>query len=107
MYISPKISFQSTHEVAGGREDLKSLIEDKWLSDTEVTSFIQEHNSLWHVFIIYISIHDPLKFICKKIDTYRSMKKAKTFADLLVKGIHKDIRGHLKSNRHALNFCQN
>ena len=107
MYISPKIPFHKPSETVGKPEDLKLLTEDKWLMNTEVKYHLQEKRSLWYLTMIYVSTNNPLKFICRKIDTYNSEKKAKTFAKILQRGIRKDARGTLKTNRNAFNFCDN
>lgn len=107
MYISPNIPFHSTAEIPGKRSDFKLLEEDSWLMNTEVLYLLQEKKSLWHLTMIYVSTKNPLKFICKKIDTYNSRKKAETFAKILQRGIRKDARGTLKTNRNAIHFCDN
>lgn len=107
MFISPDIPFYSTSETPGEKLDFKLLKEDKWLINTEVKYLLQEKKSQWHLTMVYIAIENPLKFICKKIDVYNSEKKATTFANILQRSIRKDIRGTLKTNRNAFNFCDN
>lgn len=107
MYISPDIPMGSTSEKPGLPIDLKLLMEDRWLADTEVRYFIQKRKSLWHLSMLYISIYDPLKLICRKIDFYHSEHKALTFAQIFQRGIRKDARGTLKINKDAFNFCDN
>ncbi|MEM9547368.1 MAG: hypothetical protein AAGA77_15420 [Bacteroidota bacterium] len=107
MYISSDIPFWKPVDVLGDIRDLKLLEEDKWLMDTEVKYNLSEKRSLWILTMIYISIHNPFKFICKKIDIYNSEKKAETFAKILQRGIRKDARGTLKTNHNAFNICQN
>lgn len=107
MYISPDIPFWKPVDVIGDIGDLKLLREDKWLMDTEVKYILKEKNGLWFLTMIYISIQNPFRFICKKIDVYNSEKKAKTFAKILQRGIRKDARGTLKTNQNAFNICQN
>ena len=107
MLISPDIPFHSTSEMLGDIMDFKLLKEDKWLMNTEVKYLLQEKKSQWHLTMIYIAIENPLKFICRKIDTYNSEKKASTFANILQRSIRKDKRGTLKTNRNAFNFCDN
>lgn len=107
MFISPNIPFHTCPEVTGSQRDFRVLKEDKWLMNTEVKYRLQAKNSLWHLTMIYIAIDNPLKFICRKIDTYNSEKKAITFAKILQRGIRKDARGTLKTNQNAFNFCDN
>ena len=107
MYISPNIPFHSTNEVAGNQSDLKLLREDAWLMNTEVQYNLQYQKGMWQLTMIYIAIENPLKFICRKIDSYTSEKKAVIYAKILQRGIRKDVRGTLKTNQNAFNFCNN
>ena len=107
MYISSDIPFWKPVDALGDIGDLKLLREDKWLMDTEVKYNLKEKKGLWYLTMIYVSIHNPFKLICKKIDVYNSENKAKTFADILQRGIRKDARGTLKTNENAFNICDN
>ena len=107
MFISPNIPFAETPERPGSRLDMKLLQEDRWLVNTEVRYHIMERRSQWHLTMIYIALENPLKFICRKIDVYYSEKKALTFAKILQRGIRKDARGSLKTNRNAFHICTN
>ena len=107
MYISPNLPFPRTTDSLGTLEDFRWLKEDRWLMDTEVKYQLLEKKGLWHLTMIYVAINNPLKFICRKIDVYNSEKKAKTFASILQRGIRKDARGTLKTNRNAFNICSN
>ncbi len=107
MFISPHIPLEFNAETPGRREDLQLFVDDRWLMNTEVRYLLQKRKGLWELTMLYISVLDPLKFICRKIDTYSSEKKAKTFAQILQRGIRKDARGTLKTNRDAFNFCDN
>ena len=79
MHISPDLPFHTTDEVPGARIDLTLLGDDKWLMNTEVCYWLQERKSQWHLTMLYIAIENPLKFICRKIDTYHSEKKGNYF----------------------------
>ncbi len=107
MYISSDIPNYNLLGFPGTPEDFKLLKEDQWLMNTEVQYQLVERKGLWHLTMIYIAIDNPFKLICKKIDTYNSEKKAKTFASILQRGIRKDARGTLKTNRDAFNICSN
>ncbi|MEL6866365.1 MAG: hypothetical protein AAFP19_18215 [Bacteroidota bacterium] len=107
MYISPDIPFYHLADFPGKQEDLKLLKEDRWLMDTEVCYQLIEKRGQWHLTMIYIAVDNPLKLMCRKIDIYHSEKKAKTFARILQRGIRKDARGTLKTNKDAFNFCNN
>lgn len=107
MYISPQIPMDNSPEKPGNSTDMKLLKEDAWLIDTEVRYHLQEKNSQWHLTMIFISIHNPLNFICRPIDTYPSEKKALTFSKILQRGIRKDARGTQKINKNAFRICDN
>ena len=105
MRIPPDLPYQPTSEVPGELQDLEVLANDKWLMNTEVRYRLVERKSQWHLSMIYIAVENPLKLICRKIDTYNSEKKAKTFAEIMMRGIRKDARGTLKTNRDGFHFC--
>jgi len=107
MYISPNIPLVALTDLPGNRSDFRLLREDAWLMDTEVKYQLIEKKGLWHLTMIYVDIENPLKFMCRKIDTYNSEKKAKVFASILQRGIRKDARGTLKTNQDAIYFCDN
>ena len=107
MYISPNIPFRNPKEVPGKATDLKVLEEDKWLMNTEVRYNLQKQKGLWQLTMVYIAINNPFKLLCRKIDSYPSEKKAKIFAEILQRGIRKDARGTLKTNKNAFHICDN
>ncbi len=107
MFVSPDIPFRSTPEVPGNSLDLQLLREDKWLMNTEVRYLLQERKSLWYLTMVYIATDNPMKLICRKIDSYSSLKKAETYAKILQRGIRKDARGTLKTNQDDFDICDN
>jgi hypothetical protein len=107
MFISPDLPYQSTQEGPGSLADFRMMKDDKWLMNTEVRYWIAHRHSQWHLTMVYIATENPLQFICRKIDTYHSEKKAMTFARILQHGIRKDARGTLKIRQDAFNFCEN
>ncbi|MEL7123601.1 MAG: hypothetical protein AAFO07_29435 [Bacteroidota bacterium] len=107
MYITPDIPNRLVVETLGNSTDLQLLKEDKWLMDTEVRYYLIERRSRWHLTMTFIDVDNSLKFICRKIDSYHSEQKAQTFAKIMQRGIRKDARGVLKSNRDAFNICNN
>ena len=107
MHISPDIPLDSIPEIPGNTSDLKLLREDAWLMDTEVIYQLLERRSLWHLTIVYIAIDNPFKFICRKIETYNSRRKAEVSAKIIQRGIRKDARGTLKANKDAFHICTN
>ncbi len=107
MDIPPDLPLKVTPEIPGERKDMQLLQEDKWLMNTEVRYLLVERRSLWYLTMIYIAVDNPFKLICRKIDTYNSEKKAKTFAKIMMRGIRKDARGTLKTNRDGFHICDN
>lgn len=107
MYISPNIPLKTSKEIAGTQQDFKILEEDQWLINTEVRYQLQKRKGLWDLTMLYVAIDNPLKFICRTIDSYNSEKKALTFAKILQRGIRKDARGTLKIYNNAFNICSN
>ena len=91
----------------GNVKDLSIFREDVWLQDTEIDYFIRNKLGRWWIFILFISIYSPLKFICREIDHYPSKKQAEIFAKILKRNIGKDPRGTLRTRRDAFNICYN
>ncbi len=94
-------------EAPGGRSDMRLLEADQWLLDTEVRYDLQYRNGLWHLNMVYIAADNPFKLIRRWIDAYVSEQKARTFARIMQRGIRKDARGTIKTNRNALRICDN
>jgi hypothetical protein len=107
LYLSDNISNGNTLETPGQLIDLSFLHKDSWLINTEVRYHLQKKKGLWELNMVYIAIENPIKFLLKKIDVYSSEKKAIIFAKILQRGIRKDARGTLKSDRNAFNICAN
>ena len=107
MYLPPELPTNEVLERPGGPDDLQLLANDRWLMNTEVRYHLQEKRSRWHLSMIYIAVDNPFRFICRKIDSYPSAQKARTFAEILQRGIRKDARGTLKSNYDAFYLCDN
>ena len=107
MFISPDIPLHLASEIPGNQMDFQLLREDNWLLNTEVRYQLLERNSTWYLTMVYIAIDNPMKLICRKIDTYYSYKKAITYAKILQRGIRKDARGTLKANHDDFNICDN
>ena len=107
MFISPNIPFRPTKETPGTKGDMRILVEDKWLMNTEVRYRLDKVKGMWQLTMIYIALENPFKCRCKIIDKYACEKKAKTFAQILQRGIRKDARGTLKTNNNAFHICDN
>lgn len=91
----------------GNKNDLLFLKNDAWLKDTEVRYRIVQTHSRWFLSMIFVWIDNPYRFLCRKIDSYETAKKAEMYAQLFQRGIRKDARGTLKTNENAFNICNN
>jgi hypothetical protein len=107
MYISPDVPSLIISEVQGNHKDFQVLKDDKWLMNTEVRYHLKEYKGRWGLTMVYVAIQNPYQLICRKIDSYYSKQRALTFAKILQRGIRKDARGTLKTNRDAFNLCSN
>lgn len=107
MYIADSINFDFSENQRGNKKDLAIFYQTRWLHDTEVKYMIDHRSGRWHLTMIYISIHTPLKLLCRYIDHYESLKKAELYAQIFQRGIRKDARGTLKLDENAYNICYN
>lgn len=107
MYIAPSLSYPKALNQKGLSADMDSLCDDKWLMETEVHYFIRNWRNMFRVDIVFVHIHNPMKLLCRIIDTYASRKKAMTYASIFQRGIRKDARGTLKANYERLYICNN
>lgn len=107
MYIPLDFPYNFTDSLCGVSEDFLLLNEDRWLSDIEVRYSIQKRYGRWHLSIIYISIHNPFKFIIKQLDSYPTRKQAITYGEIFQQYIRKKKCETLKMNEDVLNICSN
>jgi hypothetical protein len=98
------LKYDSTY---GEGKDLKFLYEDNWLKDSEVRSDVTKCKGRWHVFMVFISVKNPYRFLRREIDHYPSAEKATIYAEFFRRSSIKDVRGTLKTNENALNICHN
>jgi hypothetical protein len=107
MYIADNINYDFSENQRGNQKDLTIFHQTRWLHDTEVKYMIDHRSGRWHLTIIYISIHNPLRLICHYLDHYESFKKAELYAQIFQRGIRKDAGGTLKLDEDAYNICYN
>lgn len=98
------LKYDSTY---GESRDLKFLYEDNWLKDSEVRRDIVKCRGRWHVFMVFISVKNPYRFLRRQIDHYESEQKAAIYGEFFRRSSVKDARGTLKTNEDALNICDN
>ncbi len=83
------------------------ISDGRWLYDTEVKVMIPYRKGRWIVYLIFVSLDTPFKFIARRINDYNSLAKAKLCAQLYRRNASKDPRGNLKTNLNDLNFSNN
>jgi len=93
--------------VKGDITDLQMIRDGRWLYDTEVKVMIPYRKGRWVVYLIFVSLETPLKFITRRINDYNSMAKANLCAQLYKRTASKDPRGNLKTNLNDLNISKN
>jgi hypothetical protein len=98
------LKYDSTY---GEGRDLKFLYEDNWLKDSEVRHNIIKRSGRWYVYMVFISVKNPYRFLQRQIEHYESEKKAFMYAELFRRNSAKDVRGTLKTDDYALNICHN
>ena len=106
MFISSDIPYPRFTDSRGRRIDLGLLLEDRWLMDTEVKYHLKEKNSLWHLTMIYVAVDNPLKFICRKIDTYHSEKKGRHFCQITSERHPKRCQRDFKNESKCFQYLQ-
>lgn len=94
-------------EKKGDMSDFKLYYDDLWLSDTAVIDDVHRSKGEWAVDLIFVSIHNPLKFIRRFIVSHPCPKRAAQKAELMRRLAAKDQRGTLSVNTHLLQMCQN
>ncbi len=91
----------------GNLDDLQMLSDGSWLFDTEVKVLIPYRKGRWIVYLIFVSLETPFKFIKRRINDYNSLSKANICAQLYRRTANKDPRGNLKTNLNDLRLCKN
>lgn len=107
MYIADSLKLDFSENQRGNKKDLAIFSQTRWLHNTEVKYLIEQRSGRWHLTIIFIFIHNPLKLICNYLNHYESLKKAELYAQFFQRGIRKDARGTLKLDENAYNICYN
>lgn len=93
--------------IPGNKSDLQLISDGRWLYDTEVKVMIPYRGGRWIVYLIFVSLDTPLKFITRRINDYNSLAKAKLCAQLYRRNASKDPRSNLKTNLNDLNLSRN
>jgi hypothetical protein len=89
----------------GQAADLAVLAEGQWLKDSAVGYLVVPRRGRWHVTMVFGWARDPLRLLCRQIDSYPTEARARAYADLLQRNIQKDARGTLKIDQDAFSFC--
>ncbi|TAF63543.1 MAG: hypothetical protein EAZ55_13190 [Cytophagales bacterium] len=101
------MTLQFSPETKGTAQDWIFMQEGAWLKDSEVRYYIAPSKGRWCLTMLYISIHDPLRFICQEMADYESEKKAILHAELFKRTMQKDARGTQKTNQNVINLHPN
>lgn len=91
----------------GNRSDLQLFNDNRWLTDATVKSMVKQEKGRWTVYLLFVSRHDPLQFIIRKINHYCSRGQAETCAEIYRRGANKDPRGNVNTDEKRLNIFPN
>ncbi len=94
-------------ERKGNSSDFRLYFDDLWLSDTAVIDDIHKSKGEWSVDLVFVSIHNPLKFIRRFIVSHPCPKRAAQKAHFMRRLAAKDQRGTLEVKIELLNLCEN
>lgn len=94
-------------EKKGDMSDFRLYYNDLWLADTAVIDDVHRSKGEWAVDLIFVSIHNPLKFIRRYITSHSCPKRAAQKAELMRRLAAKDQRGTLLVSIGLLKICQN
>jgi hypothetical protein len=89
----------------GQAADLGILAQGQWLKDSAVSYLVVPRRGRWLVTMVFGWSQDPLRLLCRRIDSYPTEARARANADLLQRNIQKDPRGTLKIDHDAFCFC--
>ena len=92
-------------EMPGMPSDLAFLEEDAWLADSVVIPFVFCRHKQWHIWLIFVWRHDPLRLLCRRGGVCGIEAQAHMQAQLLTRGAARDARGRLKLNHDVFRFC--
>jgi hypothetical protein len=103
----PPFPYQPVENERSRSSDMGLLLDGHWLRDTEVKYCIAPRRGRWYVTIVFVAVETPLKFYCRCLEHYESLKKAEVYAQLFQRNMRKDARGTLKTNPHGIHFSLN
>ncbi|MEM7371469.1 MAG: hypothetical protein AAF587_22835 [Bacteroidota bacterium] len=107
MEIDPGLIQPIPAETKGDESDLYLFRDSAWLQNSEVRYALLPKRGRWHVYMLFLSLDEPIKLLIRYLDHYPSKNKAETFARIFQRGIRKDSRGTLKRDQHDYNICRN
>ena len=91
----------------GNLADFGFYADDQWLADTAVIEQLTRSRGEWQVDLLFASIHDPLKFLKRRITSNPCPKRAAQQAHFMRRLAAKDQRGTLTVSARQLNPCLN
>lgn len=81
----------------GTARDLAHMDRDSdWLRDSEVMVDIRPEKGRFVIYLVFVSIHDPSRFVRRRISEARSEREAHLKARLYQRTAQKDPRGTLR-----------
>jgi len=94
-------------EKAGDTEDLRFIVEGRWLKDSAVIDGTIYRNGGWDVYLVFVHYTNALQLIVRTITRCYSEPKAKATAFYIRKEAAKDRRGTLGVSIQMLGLCTN
>lgn len=96
-----------TTERMGNLSDFQVYADDKWLSDTAVIEQLTHSQGEWQVELLFASIHNPIKFLKRRIAANACPKRAAQQAHFMRRQAANDRRNDLTISIDQMNICSN
>ena len=94
-------------ERMGNPSDFALYSDDQWLADTAVIEQLTRSRGEWQVDLLFASVHNPLKFLKRRITANPCPKRAAQQGYFMRRLAAKDQRGTLTVSASQLNLCFN
>ncbi|WP_210518832.1 hypothetical protein [Hymenobacter terricola] len=98
---------QAVAERKGSRADFAPLYEDRWLIDTAVIGHLACIRGEWRVSLVFVHVHNPLRFIKRHITAHPTQARAAQQAYYMRRLAAKDQRGTLAVSVEQLRLSPN
>ena len=94
-------------ECKGSLSDFGLYSDDQWLADTAVIEQLTRSRGEWQVELLFASVHNPLKFLKRRITANPCPKRAAQQAFYMRRLAAKDQRGTLTVSPGQFKICYN